>query len=731
MAGIEKYSDLDDFSLMRAEYKRAIRSVKPLKFVFKVRCTDRESGPVLIIARTGRKVKRSLLKPMKAGSPWVKGTVYREGADLIFSIQKNTNKTLMARKIYQILTEFKSRIPLRNILIITPKDMVEQEDARAKALEEREAEAEQREDRRRRYLAAEKNRMLALEETDTLEEDDTLIETVEDIEYAEEDSEEDSEEDASEESSEELDPEDLMVQLEDSLSQVESERQAALKNGDSDRAAILEQDIATLKSEKLDLLQESFLSRLSAQAQASHSQHKKALDEFQETLQKSREQDSKAKHHTQQSQDRAQSALSARNTEKAHQETLKEQLKAQSEKDMSLKKAIFAEPNRTFDLFIEHYSDTDATQNMRRSLQRTDDEDEQYELIKNWLSDRVQERERALTESADRFHQSSQIAQTQNDRLQGILLKRSIQHKKHTKRERRFAELRSAERTSAFQLMQRQLSDELENREYLQAEALSPPTFELLPEFPEINVDEASWHISEESHEDLEDIHLRFDKMERDIEHLIKQLEEGKGNATQIFARIRSSRNFLLHKVRDFVRLHPEYSEDLQLIDKLDAAIEHAQHHMEQAYLDLIQSKLEEIEAAQHAATHQSLQDITDDLLSDRNRDTPAESLLLVDPIEDLRGSFLVIRDQIRGYLKEQPALRPMYCELIRRIWDLENADIEKLELPPHRFGPAGELWDRIPSGERIATFLAGYAQWRMLEDRYWWRLGEANKRKN
>ncbi|MEC8276607.1 MAG: hypothetical protein VX026_02760, partial [Myxococcota bacterium] len=105
MAGIVKYTDLDDFKLMRAEYKRAIRSVKPVKFAFKVRCTARESGPVFIVARVGRRVKRSLLKPMKAGSPWVKGTVHREGADLIFTVQKNTNKSLMARKIYQILTE--------------------------------------------------------------------------------------------------------------------------------------------------------------------------------------------------------------------------------------------------------------------------------------------------------------------------------------------------------------------------------------------------------------------------------------------------------------------------------------------------------------------------------------------------------------------------------------------------------------------------------------------------
>ena len=102
-------------------------------------------------------------------------------------------------------------------------------------------------------------------------------------------------------------------------------------------------------------------------------------------------------------------------------------------------------------------------------------------------------------------------------------------------------------------------------------------------------------------------------------------------------------------------------------------------------------------QGTQHAISHQSLQAITDDLLSDRNRDTPSESLLLVDPIEDLRGSFLVIRDQIRKSLEKQPALRPMYCELIRRIWDLEKEDLDTLGLPPHRFGPAGELWENFP----------------------------------
>ena len=88
-----------------------------------------------------------------------------------------------------------------------------------------------------------------------------------------------------------------------------------------------------------------------------------------------------------------------------------------------------------------------------------------------------------------------------------------------------------------------------------------------------------------------------------------------------------------------------------------------------------------------------------------------------------------LIKD-LKDYLEHQPALRPMYCELIRRIWDLEAQELETLGLPPHRYGPAGELWDKIPQGYRIATFLSAFANWRMLEDRYWWRLGEANKRK-
>ena len=35
---------------------------------------------------------------MKAGSPWVKGTVHREGADLIFTVQKKHQQNIDGSK---------------------------------------------------------------------------------------------------------------------------------------------------------------------------------------------------------------------------------------------------------------------------------------------------------------------------------------------------------------------------------------------------------------------------------------------------------------------------------------------------------------------------------------------------------------------------------------------------------------------------------------------------------
>jgi hypothetical protein len=679
---------------------------------------------------------------MKAGSPWIKGLVQREGADLIFTVDKAVNKNLMARKVYKILTDYKARIPLRNILIMTPKDLAQED-----ALLEREEEANRREERRRRYIQAEKERMRAVEAEAEIDENQNADEVdLGDVEEGvvlppteDSDSEDSDSEDSESEDSDSEDSESEENSLIDELEGVQADitglvakQTEAIKSGDASQAEMLARDIETLKKEKLEIQFQQVLQDIPTSKKKEYKQTLEVVQELEIKIENSRGQFEKSTRITNAALESTNAARLALGRVKQSLSKTKKNQEGQKKSDDELRQAIFDDPDAVYDIFIEQHMASPGAQQLRRELQREDDETRQYQMIRDWLEGRQSERSEKMAQLQENARVSKERSIQNETRLQTLLLKKSRQNQKQTKRERRFAEARCANKATAMQLMRAQLNDELKQRTHLQETIASAPPGPDLPEIPQINIQqvESGWNIPEDSQQDLEEIHERFAKMESDIEALLEELEDNRANASQIFARIRASRSFLLQKVREFVREHPEYADDLMLIDRLDAAIDHAHAHMEEAQETLLIAKQEEVSALEHSIAHQTLQDITDDLLADRRRDAPSESLNLVDPIEDLRGPFLSIRDKVRDYLEHQPALRPMYCELIRRIWDLEAQELENLGLPPHRYGPAGELWDKIPQGYRIATFLSAFANWRMLEDRYWWRLGEANKRK-
>ena len=119
---IETIEQLQDSNLVEKVLDRLRRTTKPRQFAFKKRCKLLDGKPVLITAPPGRKVKSSLLRKLRLGTPTLKGVVYREQQALIFTFKQDVNKSDTARWIAKCMHDAKSPVPLKYIIIVGPKD---------------------------------------------------------------------------------------------------------------------------------------------------------------------------------------------------------------------------------------------------------------------------------------------------------------------------------------------------------------------------------------------------------------------------------------------------------------------------------------------------------------------------------------------------------------------------------------------------------------------------------
>ena len=119
---IETIEQLQDSSLVEKVLDRLRRTTKPRNFAFKKRCKLLDGKPVLITAPPGRKVKSSLLRKLRLGTPTLKGIVHREKQELIFTFKKDVNKSDTARWISKCMHDAKSPVPLKHIIILGPND---------------------------------------------------------------------------------------------------------------------------------------------------------------------------------------------------------------------------------------------------------------------------------------------------------------------------------------------------------------------------------------------------------------------------------------------------------------------------------------------------------------------------------------------------------------------------------------------------------------------------------
>jgi len=119
---IETIEQLQDSSLVEKVLDRLRRTTKPRQFAFKKRCKLLDGKPVLITAPPGRKVKSSLLRKLRLGTPTLKGVVHREQQALIFTFKQDVNKSDTARWIAKCMHDAKSPVPLKYIIILGPKD---------------------------------------------------------------------------------------------------------------------------------------------------------------------------------------------------------------------------------------------------------------------------------------------------------------------------------------------------------------------------------------------------------------------------------------------------------------------------------------------------------------------------------------------------------------------------------------------------------------------------------
>ena len=120
---IETLEQLKDPVLLEKVTDRLRRTTKARKFIFKIRCKALDGRPVLLSAPPGRKVKSTLVRELRLGTPTLKGVVHREGKILHFTFSSEVNKNKTQRWIAHFLQKTKSPVPLHQILILCPSDL--------------------------------------------------------------------------------------------------------------------------------------------------------------------------------------------------------------------------------------------------------------------------------------------------------------------------------------------------------------------------------------------------------------------------------------------------------------------------------------------------------------------------------------------------------------------------------------------------------------------------------
>ena len=94
--------DLRDQGLMQRAIKRLRRQKKPSAFLFKARCAAMDGEPVLVLAPPGKPINRALMRPVRVGTLSIKGSVQREGHDLVFTTETEVNKQRMIMLLAKI-----------------------------------------------------------------------------------------------------------------------------------------------------------------------------------------------------------------------------------------------------------------------------------------------------------------------------------------------------------------------------------------------------------------------------------------------------------------------------------------------------------------------------------------------------------------------------------------------------------------------------------------------------
>lgn len=119
---IETLEQLQDPKILENVLDRLRRTTRPRPFAFKKRCKALGDIPLLLTAPPGRKIKSSLLRSLRLGTPTQKGVVHREGQRLIFTFTTPVNASDTARWIAKCMHNAKSPVPLKCIEIRQPNE---------------------------------------------------------------------------------------------------------------------------------------------------------------------------------------------------------------------------------------------------------------------------------------------------------------------------------------------------------------------------------------------------------------------------------------------------------------------------------------------------------------------------------------------------------------------------------------------------------------------------------
>ncbi|MEC7986597.1 MAG: hypothetical protein VX278_15630 [Myxococcota bacterium] len=176
---------------------------------------------------------------------------------------------------------------------------------------------------------------------------------------------------------------------------------------------------------------------------------------------------------------------------------------------------------------------------------------------------------------------------------------------------------------------------------------------------------------------------------------------------------------------------HPEFKTAEKELIRLQTIFKSKKDELDVIKAALLDAHYQQRQSEKSGDFLNSLDILTQTLISDRRRQSPSAPMHHTDPMDDLRFINPRIHSKLEEIVEKVPALRLMICYMIYRIQDIEQAIVEfeetgatfRIADTTDRDGPLADLWNAIPNTCDPKAFISQYKQWESIENRYWYIL--------